>query len=91
MIFADSGSPYAPFREGLFTLIVRAIRIIDPRSTGIDSHWTFLPVYHSRDGMDAAQCASDGLVEDFFLSFLGDKGLESGYDLVAAGHDAIHL
>jgi len=41
--------------------------------------------------VNEAQCASDGLIEDFFLSFFGDKGLESGYDFVAAGHDAVHL
>jgi hypothetical protein len=36
--------------------------------------------------MDRAQSAADGLVEDFVLSFFGDKGLESGYDFVA-GHE----
>jgi hypothetical protein len=42
--------------------------------------------------MDTAQWASDRVVEDFFfLSFFGGKGLESGYDFVAAGHDAVHL
>jgi hypothetical protein len=34
--------------------------------------------------MDTAHCASDGLVENFLLSFFGDQGLESGHDFVAA-------
>ncbi len=37
--------------------------------------------------MDRAQSAADGLVEDFVLSFFGDKVLEIGYDFVAAGHE----
>jgi len=91
MIFPDLGSAlYSVSRTGLH-LIVRATTTTGARFTGIESRWSYLPAYPSRVGMDTAQCVSDGLVENFCLSFFGDKGLESGYDFVAAGHDAIHL
>ena len=73
--------------------IVRAIRTISPDLPESDLAGVFFwrMVREAGRGWIQGGGASNGLVEDFLLSFFGDKGLESGHDFVAAGHDAIHL